>query len=151
MPVNAEGLSHFVLETRFADASLKSPRLTTICHVSVTPHLHLYHQLPNVIACEINDSSYYMNDLISLWRCSWSTFEKDGTATRGLFWDEPRNFEPRSDDEDDAWAVTPSPSFHATPKGGRLATTYDLACSRPHTRRIFGGIGSRVPGPGPYL
>ncbi|GBM53226.1 hypothetical protein AVEN_14244-1 [Araneus ventricosus] len=23
-------------------------------------------------------------------------------ATRGLFWDGPRNFEPRSDDEDDA-------------------------------------------------
>ncbi|GBN68533.1 hypothetical protein AVEN_111886-1 [Araneus ventricosus] len=27
---------------------------------------------------------------------------------------------------------------------GRLATTYDLACSRPHTRRIFSGIGFRT-------
>ncbi|GBM75666.1 hypothetical protein AVEN_45554-1 [Araneus ventricosus] len=25
----------------------------------------------------------------------------------------------------------PSPNFHATPTGGRLATTYDLACNRP--------------------
>ncbi|GBL76517.1 hypothetical protein AVEN_48812-1 [Araneus ventricosus] len=49
-------------------------------------------------------------------------------ATRGLFWDGPRNFEPRSDDEDDTRAGTPSPNFHATPTGGRLATTRDLAC-----------------------
>ncbi|GBO16696.1 hypothetical protein AVEN_210478-1 [Araneus ventricosus] len=33
----------------------------------------------------------------------------------------------------------PSPNFHATPTGGRLTTTYDLACNRPHTRRIFSG------------
>ncbi|GBO24501.1 hypothetical protein AVEN_145064-1 [Araneus ventricosus] len=76
-------------------------------------------------------------------------------ATRGLFWDGPRNFEPRSDDEDDTCADTPSPNFHATPAGGRLATTYDLMCSRPHARRIFGGIGFRAwnppaPKPGPY-
>ncbi|GBM63961.1 hypothetical protein AVEN_17547-1 [Araneus ventricosus] len=38
----------------------------------------------------------------------------------------------------------PSPNFHATPTGGRLTTTYDLACNRPHTRRIFNGIGSRA-------
>ncbi|GBM69003.1 hypothetical protein AVEN_55430-1 [Araneus ventricosus] len=49
----------------------------------------------------------------------------------------------------------PSTSFHATPAGGRLTTTYDLACSRPHTRRIFSGIGSRTwnppaPKPRPY-
>ncbi|GBN59286.1 hypothetical protein AVEN_201964-1 [Araneus ventricosus] len=31
----------------------------------------------------------------------------------------------------------PSPNFHATPTGGRLTTTYDLTCNRPHTRRIF--------------
>ncbi|GBM26459.1 hypothetical protein AVEN_217330-1, partial [Araneus ventricosus] len=36
----------------------------------------------------------------------------------------------------------PSPNFHATPTGGRLTTTYDLTCNRPHTRRIFSGIGS---------
>ncbi|GBL98205.1 hypothetical protein AVEN_268289-1 [Araneus ventricosus] len=65
-------------------------------------------------------------------------------ATRGLSWDGPRNFEPRSDDEDDAWAGTPSPGFHATPAGGRLATAYDLACGGPHTRRIFSGIGFRT-------
>ncbi|GBM30296.1 hypothetical protein AVEN_52700-1 [Araneus ventricosus] len=28
----------------------------------------------------------------------------------------------------------PSPNFRATPAGGRLATAYDLACNRPHTR-----------------
>ncbi|GBM07258.1 hypothetical protein AVEN_25507-1 [Araneus ventricosus] len=61
-------------------------------------------------------------------------------ATRGLFWHGARNSEPRSDDEDD----TPSPKFHATPTGGRLATTYDLTCNRPHTRRIFSGIGFRT-------
>ncbi|GBM73515.1 hypothetical protein AVEN_103945-1 [Araneus ventricosus] len=33
--------------------------------------------------------------------------------------------------------------FYATPTGGRLATTYDLAYNRPHTRQIFGGIGFR--------
>ncbi|GBO12544.1 hypothetical protein AVEN_131854-1 [Araneus ventricosus] len=41
----------------------------------------------------------------------------------------------------------PSPNFRATPVGGRLATTYDLACNRPHTRRIFSGIGFRPCGP----
>ncbi|GBN68712.1 hypothetical protein AVEN_170980-1 [Araneus ventricosus] len=41
----------------------------------------------------------------------------------------------------------PSPNFRATPAGGRLATTYDLACNRPHTRRIFSGIGFRACGP----
>ncbi|GBN02609.1 hypothetical protein AVEN_93172-1 [Araneus ventricosus] len=45
--------------------------------------------------------------------------------------------------------------FYTTPTGGRLATTYDLACSRSHTRRIFSGIGFRTrnppaPKPGPY-
>ncbi|GBM81582.1 hypothetical protein AVEN_82168-1 [Araneus ventricosus] len=38
--------------------------------------------------------------------------------------------------------ATPSSSFRATPTGGRLATTYDLACGGPHARRIFCGIGS---------
>ncbi|GBN13729.1 hypothetical protein AVEN_238060-1 [Araneus ventricosus] len=47
---------------------------------------------------------------------------------RGLFRDGPRNFEPWSDAKD------------ATPTGGCLATTYDLACNRLHTR-IFSGIG----------
>ncbi|GBN00879.1 hypothetical protein AVEN_21228-1 [Araneus ventricosus] len=34
--------------------------------------------------------------------------------------------------------------FYATLTGGRLATTYDLACNRPHTRRILSGIGFRT-------
>ncbi|GBM76432.1 hypothetical protein AVEN_2083-1 [Araneus ventricosus] len=45
--------------------------------------------------------------------------------------------------------------FYATPTGGRLTTTYDLMCNRPHTRRIFRGIGFRIwnppaPKPRPY-
>ncbi|GBO46243.1 hypothetical protein AVEN_35685-1 [Araneus ventricosus] len=76
-------------------------------------------------------------------------------AIVGLFWGGSRNFEQRADDEDDTWASAPSPSFHATPAGERLAAKYDLACSRPHTRRIFSGIGFRawnspVPEPRPY-
>ncbi|GBM00937.1 hypothetical protein AVEN_151392-1 [Araneus ventricosus] len=65
-------------------------------------------------------------------------------ATRGLFWGGPRNFQHRSDDEDDTLVGTPSPNFHATPTRGRLATTYDLICNRPHTRQIFSGIGFRT-------
>ncbi|GBO00242.1 hypothetical protein AVEN_116532-1 [Araneus ventricosus] len=34
-----------------------------------------------------------------------------------------------------------STNFRATLTGRRLATTYDLSCSRPHTRRIFSGTG----------
>ncbi|GBL77722.1 hypothetical protein AVEN_152940-1 [Araneus ventricosus] len=40
--------------------------------------------------------------------------------------------------------VASSPSFHTTATGGRLGITYDLACSRPHTRRIFSGIAFRA-------
>ncbi|GBN99695.1 hypothetical protein AVEN_194701-1 [Araneus ventricosus] len=29
--------------------------------------------------------------------------------------------------------------FYATPTAGRLTTTYDLTCNKPHTRRIFSG------------
>ncbi|GBM45108.1 hypothetical protein AVEN_251836-1 [Araneus ventricosus] len=74
-------------------------------------------------------------------------------ATRGLFWDGPRNFEPRSDEEDDISAGLSSPNFRAIPVEGCLATTYDLACNRPHTRRIFSGIrfrASPTPKPRPY-
>ncbi|GBM60674.1 hypothetical protein AVEN_62625-1 [Araneus ventricosus] len=38
----------------------------------------------------------------------------------------------------------PSLNFLTTPTRGRLATTYDLECNRPHTRQIFGGIGFRT-------
>ncbi|GBM82178.1 hypothetical protein AVEN_178935-1 [Araneus ventricosus] len=65
-------------------------------------------------------------------------------ATRGLFWDEPRNFEPRSDDKDDTLAGNPSPNFHTTPAGAHLAPTYDSPCSRPSTGRSANGIGFRT-------
>ncbi|GBM10262.1 hypothetical protein AVEN_49985-1 [Araneus ventricosus] len=42
-------------------------------------------------------------------------------ATPGQFWDGPRNFEPRSDDEDDIRVGTLSSNFHTTPTGGQLA------------------------------
>ncbi|GBO23902.1 hypothetical protein AVEN_200714-1, partial [Araneus ventricosus] len=76
-------------------------------------------------------------------------------ATRGLFWDGPCNFKPRSDDRDDTWAGTPSPGFRATPAGGRLATKRDVASNGSHTQRIFSGIGFRAwkppaPKPRPY-
>ncbi|GBN75571.1 hypothetical protein AVEN_214802-1 [Araneus ventricosus] len=38
-------------------------------------------------------------------------------TTRWLFWDGPRHFEPRSDDEDDC-AGAPSPNYLTTPTGG---------------------------------
>ncbi|GBM07014.1 hypothetical protein AVEN_63460-1 [Araneus ventricosus] len=40
--------------------------------------------------------------------------------------------------------TSPSPNFHPTPTGGRLATTYDLTCNRPNTRRIFSEIRFRT-------
>ncbi|GBM84447.1 hypothetical protein AVEN_6202-1 [Araneus ventricosus] len=52
-------------------------------------------------------------------------------ATRGLFSDGLRHFEPWSDEEDDTRAGTPSLNFRTTPAGGRLAPTYDLACDGP--------------------
>ncbi|GBM25316.1 hypothetical protein AVEN_232455-1 [Araneus ventricosus] len=36
------------------------------------------------------------------------------------------------------------PNFCATPTGRRLATTYAVACNRPHRRWIFSGIGFRT-------
>ncbi|GBO03030.1 hypothetical protein AVEN_202045-1, partial [Araneus ventricosus] len=50
--------------------------------------------------------------------------------TGRLFWDRPRNFEQRLDDEDDTSGGIPSPSFRNTPTGGHLTLT-DLACTRP--------------------
>ncbi|GBM48660.1 hypothetical protein AVEN_150224-1 [Araneus ventricosus] len=76
-------------------------------------------------------------------------------APRGIFWYRPRNFELRSNEEEACQLATPSPNFHATPTGARLATTYYLACIMPHTRRIFSGNGFRTwnppaPKPTPY-
>ncbi|GBM60227.1 hypothetical protein AVEN_47898-1 [Araneus ventricosus] len=67
-------------------------------------------------------------------------------ATRGLLWDRPRNFEPRSDDEDVNWAGTPSSNFRATPTGGRLASKYNLAWL---TWQICSGIWFRTWNPQP--
>ncbi|GBL83691.1 hypothetical protein AVEN_132618-1 [Araneus ventricosus] len=44
-------------------------------------------------------------------------------ATRGLFWDGPRNFGPQSDD--DTGAGNSSPNFRTTPAGGRFTPTND--------------------------
>ncbi|GBN81857.1 hypothetical protein AVEN_32181-1 [Araneus ventricosus] len=65
-----------------------------------------------------------------------------------LVWDRPRNFEPRSDDEDNTRTVTPSPNIRSTPEGRRLATTYDLACNRPPY--TVDPQWNRVPKPRPY-
>ncbi|GBN96215.1 hypothetical protein AVEN_116034-1 [Araneus ventricosus] len=64
-----------------------------------------------------------MNSLVTL----TSTFE----ATRELFWDGPRYFELRSNEEDDTSAGTPSPNFQSTPAGGvNRDAASDLACNR---------------------
>ncbi|GBM19737.1 hypothetical protein AVEN_888-1 [Araneus ventricosus] len=75
-------------------------------------------------------------------------------ATRGLFWDGPRNLNRGQMTRATPELEPPSPNFHTTPTGGHLATTYDLTC-RAHTRRIFSGIGFRTrsppaPQPRPY-
>ncbi|GBM65191.1 hypothetical protein AVEN_130588-1 [Araneus ventricosus] len=55
------------------------------------------------------------------------SFEENSLQHEGMtFWDGPRHFRPRSNDEDDTSAGTPSPNFGTTPAGGRLAPTYDL-------------------------
>ncbi|GBN75951.1 hypothetical protein AVEN_106554-1 [Araneus ventricosus] len=66
-------------------------------------------------------------------------------ARQGLIWDGPRNFEPRATPE----LAPPSPSFHATPTGGRLATAYDVACSGPALESGFGP--GDLPARGPRL
>ncbi|GBN37913.1 hypothetical protein AVEN_33235-1, partial [Araneus ventricosus] len=54
-------------------------------------------------------------------------------ATRGLFWDEPRNFEPQSDDKDDIRAGTlclQTSSPHQ--REDACHTKYDLGFNRPN-------------------
>ncbi|GBM14090.1 hypothetical protein AVEN_209975-1 [Araneus ventricosus] len=71
--------------------------------------------------------------MAEIWRCFDDPMGHPYTqelTTRGLFWAQPRNFEQRSDDRDDAGTGS-SPIFHATPGRGRLATTYDLTCNGP--------------------
>ncbi|GBL81215.1 hypothetical protein AVEN_143550-1 [Araneus ventricosus] len=53
-------------------------------------------------------------EAVNNWR---SHFE----ATRRIFSGGPRNFEPRSDDEDDTRGGTSSPNFRTTLEGERLA------------------------------
>ncbi|GBL78482.1 hypothetical protein AVEN_42966-1 [Araneus ventricosus] len=43
-------------------------------------------------------------------------------AILGLFWDEPRNFKPQSDDEDNSLAGIPSPNFRGSAFDPRLRT-----------------------------
>ncbi|GBN71044.1 hypothetical protein AVEN_35445-1 [Araneus ventricosus] len=77
-----------------------------------------------------------------------SSFE----ATRELFWDGPRNFEQRLDDEDGttfsrfSHHTNTSPSIPVDYKQREDVSpyTYDSACNRPVTRWIFNGIGFRI-------
>ncbi|GBL82219.1 hypothetical protein AVEN_252406-1 [Araneus ventricosus] len=59
--------------------------------------------------------SVYENDYTKMQQFSLVILTSRFEATRGLFRDGPRHFEPRSDDEDDAWAGTPSPNFLGFP------------------------------------
>ncbi|GBM80446.1 hypothetical protein AVEN_83033-1 [Araneus ventricosus] len=45
----------------------------------------------------------------------------------------------------------PFPNFLTSPAGACLSTAYDLACNRPHTWRIFSGIGFRIWNPLPRI
>ncbi|GBL74169.1 hypothetical protein AVEN_182652-1 [Araneus ventricosus] len=53
---------------------------------------------------------------------SGAIFTSPFEATRGLFWDEPRNFEPQPDDEATPEQAPSSPNFRTTPVGGRLVS-----------------------------
>ncbi|GBL93817.1 hypothetical protein AVEN_153592-1 [Araneus ventricosus] len=57
-------------------------------------------------------------------------------TTKGVFWDGPGNFEPRSDDETDIIVGTPSPNFPTTPAGKRLT---DDVRFNVHQDHIHGG------------
>ncbi|GBM86128.1 hypothetical protein AVEN_75403-1 [Araneus ventricosus] len=57
-------------------------------------------------------------------------------ATRGPYWKGPRNFEPRSDNEDDTLSGISSPNFPSTPAGGRF--THDVRFSVHQTHKHGG-------------
>ncbi|GFX12410.1 hypothetical protein TNCV_3667231 [Trichonephila clavipes] len=57
--------------------------------------------------------------------------------------DRPRNFEPRSSDEDGTKLVYHSPIFHTTPMGG-LRALIDLKCISPSPQRVFEDVGTRA-------
>ncbi|GBM69831.1 hypothetical protein AVEN_198538-1 [Araneus ventricosus] len=66
-------------------------------------------------------------------------------TSRGIFWSGPRNFEPRSDDEDDTLARTPLSKLPHLTSGRTLGPiTYELRCNRPKARRIFSSIEFRT-------
>ncbi|GBM76441.1 hypothetical protein AVEN_2089-1 [Araneus ventricosus] len=75
-----------------------------------------------------NSNAALLKLLVKFWMANYSTLKVQVRltsrfeATQRLFRDEPRNFEPLSDDEDDTQAGTPSPNFRTTPMGRRLAT-----------------------------
>ncbi|GBM84696.1 hypothetical protein AVEN_93078-1 [Araneus ventricosus] len=92
---------------------------------------------PTLVVISMQDSApprfrleeqQYLNDTLHLLTQGLDILTSRFEVTRGLFWDGPRNFEPRSDDDDDTLAGTPSPNFRIIPTGGRLAPTYDLKC-----------------------
>ncbi|GBO37328.1 hypothetical protein AVEN_55899-1 [Araneus ventricosus] len=60
-----------------------------------------------------------------------------------LFWDGPRNFEPRLDDEDDTDLAPPLQTSALHQREDIWPPTYDLKCNNPNTWRIFSGIGFR--------
>ncbi|GBL76729.1 hypothetical protein AVEN_53410-1 [Araneus ventricosus] len=87
---------------------------------------------------------------LSRWQAEWDnvTFKFRFEAARVLFWDRPRNFQPRSDDEDDAWAL-PSLSFSTTPGGARLTPSkygvyQDLKRGGSSVESVFGPGGLKL-------
>ncbi|GBL98443.1 hypothetical protein AVEN_187770-1 [Araneus ventricosus] len=64
-------------------------------------------------------------------------------TTRRLFWDGPRNFEPRSGDGDMIWHPL---TKHLHNTSGRTfdSPMYHLTYNRPNTRRNFSGIEFRT-------
>ncbi|GBN87035.1 hypothetical protein AVEN_242935-1 [Araneus ventricosus] len=60
-------------------------------------------------------------------------------ATWQLFWDEHRNFEPRSDDEDDIGSCSFLSKLPWHTRWDIWPPTCGLACSRPNTRWISSG------------
>ncbi|GBO41762.1 hypothetical protein AVEN_24533-1 [Araneus ventricosus] len=60
-------------------------------------------------------------------------------ATRRLFWDGTRNFEPRSDAERTTPKLAPPlQTFPPHQREGVWSPSYDLTGNRPNTRRILG-------------
>ncbi|GBN05681.1 hypothetical protein AVEN_22949-1 [Araneus ventricosus] len=85
---------------------------------------------------------------------SLSLHVEEDTATRGVFWDGPRNFESQSDDEDDIWLAPLSPDFRTPPTVERLNYDIKFSVHQVHIRSeslVESGFepSLRVPGPKP--